>query len=444
MLQRVQSAADLACGEPCGACFRTALPVFDALQGTKGHTVARVLIFLVACAFEPTTTMQPRNSLVQSSKAWIPVSETVLHKAANAATLAGYPCQYAHKHSCLGICRNVGAIDKGSPALRLAWFDVNGSRSEAVHPLSGLRKLLQQAASPRSTSHWKHGTCELAFVGDSVTCDSFWAMLSGALQLGLHLEYCVWPRFRGRAYEQRYFARENDSFCEANPMPAGVYEDNTSNMSRSRANPDFDPSARAVLRVPGEWKAPCKTLQLRNMLPADLVARPQLARLLLSNPAATLIVNHGLWAKTEEAYEQSLNELVRPFLELHASYPKGLRAVVLWRETTPQHFKTKTGTGLFSEQSHSSQERPCSPIGPSPAQRQRASWWNGYFKNWSKHWSLGANRSLQAILPVFSALADRHDLHVAPDCTHYCFTPFTWLPMWHAAATALEHARRED
>ena len=45
--------------------------------------------------------------------------------------------------------------------------------------------------------------------------------------------------------------------------------------------------------------------------------------------------------------------------------------------------------------------------------------------------------SLLRIVPAFRALLPRHDLHAAPDCTHFCYSPWLWAPIWRAAADAL-------
>lgn len=55
--------------------------------------------------------------------------------------------------------------------------------------------------------------------------------------------------------------------------------------------------------------------------------------------------------------------------------------------------------------------------------------------------------SILEVVPAFAALLPRHDLHSAPDCTHFCFTPFLWEPVWHAAADAMlavQHKHRAN
>ena len=45
--------------------------------------------------------------------------------------------------------------------------------------------------------------------------------------------------------------------------------------------------------------------------------------------------------------------------------------------------------------------------------------------------------SLFEIAPCFNALLPRSDLHLPPDCTHFCYTPLVWAPVWIALADAL-------
>ena len=49
-----------------------------------------------------------------------------------------------------------------------------------------------------------------------------------------------------------------------------------------------------------------------------------------------------------------------------------------------------------------------------------------------------ATASLFQTVSAFRALLPRHDLHVAPDCTHFCYTPLVWAPVWSDAARALD------
>lgn len=50
--------------------------------------------------------------------------------------------------------------------------------------------------------------------------------------------------------------------------------------------------------------------------------------------------------------------------------------------------------------------------------------------------------SLFEVVSAFDALATRHDLHRPPDCTHFCYSPFLWEPMWADAARALASVKR--
>ena len=36
------------------------------------------------------------------------------------------------------------------------------------------------------------------------------------------------------------------------------------------------------------------------------------------------------------------------------------------------------------------------------------------------------------VVPQFDVLADRWDAHIAPDCTHFCYSLFLWEPVWWA------------
>ena len=86
-----------------------------------------------------------------------------------------------------------------------------------------------------------------------------------------------------------------------------------------------------------------------------------------------------------------------------------------------------------------SEHGACGPLvgadDPTDEHMRKAGWRNRQFERWSRPWRGRSNRTF-GVVAAFAALAPRHDLHVAPDCTHFCFTPHLWAPVWRAAAAA--------
>ena len=83
--------------------------------------------------------------------------------------------------------------------------------------------------------------------------------------------------------------------------------------------------------------------------------RPHLAvSLLAGGPRTIVIANEGLWANRPAELVAQLDKHARPWLVRLAATPPEQRALVLWRETTPQHFAGTSRTGLYAERSSSS------------------------------------------------------------------------------------------
>lgn len=109
----------------------------------------------------------------------------------------------------------------------------------------------------------------------------------------------------------------------------------------------------------------------------------------------------------------------------------------------PQHFATRTGTGLFADAiNRKGNQHNCPPIVNTTA----AAWRNAFFEHWSLPWrdkTLNGRRSNAAPIPTwlhvpqFDALVMRSDMHPALECTHWCYSPFLYAPMWDGVAAAL-------
>ena len=425
---------------------------------------------------------------------WRTAPLSALHAALVAEQLAGdgATCTAASPLSfaCLGACRNGGhepihRLEAASPALRSAW------RGEAT--TAGVEALLRQVTSGSNSS------CTLLFAGDSVSHDTYVAALAGAIKLGLHINECIWRgpppckpgSARGTAPCKQLAARPpRRSLC----------------VDSHRHNFSADPASSVTFALPRQWRrrpngSSCTSLRLQHMQLVDLISRPPLAASVLGGGrSVTVVINEGLWANRPAELISLLERHVRPLLVTLAATPRTQRASLLWRETTPQHFRGRSGTGLYAERSgsaatggqHSGSSVECAPVLMSSVEHVRkANWRNKLFEKWSRPWRVRApsaraasSRRLAAaqaggaksrasshhvtptsehlptpawgsglppgepttsvitIVPAFEALLVRHDLHAPPDCTHFCYSPFVWEPLWQAAAAALERLVR--
>ena len=111
-------------------------------------------------------------------------------------------------------------------------------------------------------------------------------------------------------------------------------------------------------------------------------------------------------------------------------------------------------SGLHSERSHAARDRTaCGPVGgwtgPNATARNkqalaRSNWRNARFASWRRALASGGGGggadpggAIDAVLPVHALLLSRHDAHVPQDCTHFCYSPFLWTPLWSALARQL-------
>lgn len=122
--------------------------------------------------------------------------------------------------------------------------------------------------------------------------------------------------------------------------------------------------------------------------------------------------------------------------------------VLAWRETSAQHFDAPGG--------HYGLERgtadKCVPIDANnsngrnfrwPSMQQAAHdagliWKNPLDANFGDD---GDNRNELIVLPFRNYTAPLHYLHPG-ECTHYCHTPYLWLPIWQALRIAMDRAAR--
>jgi len=136
--------------------------------------------------------------------------------------------------------------------------------------------------------------------------------------------------------------------------------------------------------------------------------------------------------------------------------------LVAWRETVSQHFDTPTGDfshyikGLEDCVEHPYLNATAHPPG-------KLSWYQEYMMraareldidvvnagNATLSHSIGSRPSLHSslvVLPFTKFTRPLHYLHPGKsDCTHICYTPFIWMPVWRALRRAidavdLEHA----
>eukprot|EP00980_Cylindrotheca_fusiformis_P000866 scaffold227_cov97-Cylindrotheca_fusiformis.AAC.4 len=151
-----------------------------------------------------------------------------------------------------------------------------------------------------------------------------------------------------------------------------------------------------------------------------------------------VIFDHGLHWKTQE------NET---FYGAMKAYLRGFQnsnlTMLAWRETSAQHNDSPGGHyGLKKESDN------CVPIkkghekGYRSAIMQQAAQDTGF--EWKNIFDEGfSNRSQDGnelvFLPFREYTVPLHYMH-PNECTHYCYTPYIWLPLWKSIRIAMDRA----
>jgi len=138
-------------------------------------------------------------------------------------------------------------------------------------------------------------------------------------------------------------------------------------------------------------------------------------------PADMIIINDALHHNDPVPYAQELIKYMRRCSDV------GARCV--FRETTPQHFSTAVGSGLFSDRNEKKHEcMPPTVFDPSSTVTFTEA---GNWRNQILH-SISEGFPSVKIWPLFHFLMPLSFAHVGvgPDCTHYGFNSEFWEP-WH-------------
>lgn len=149
--------------------------------------------------------------------------------------------------------------------------------------------------------------------------------------------------------------------------------------------------------------------------------------------AFLLVINYGTWYNDEVEFERDMNNLFDELLKIITFlHSNNKRVIFVWAETTAQHWP-ETFNGYFLKQK--SDEKICRNIKNTSF---RGDWRNDYV--WKKflegkwaHYVSSLNVTV-GILPTRQLTVELSDMHVSHDyrdCTHYCYTPMMYQPIYH-------------
>eukprot|EP01038_Epipyxis_sp_PR26KG_P010193 gene10193-13712_t len=163
------------------------------------------------------------------------------------------------------------------------------------------------------------------------------------------------------------------------------------------------------------------------------------------NKSAVVIANTGLWYNTESSYHEVMPIIFDSLVDI--SNVPHVHNIVAWHETMTQHWISSDNSGYYDkglskiqadawpwgnfstiEVSKSVVPTCCRPVTNGS---KEADWRNGIARQ------LLENKKYENIILVPFAditrpIADMHTCNPVykHDCTHYCYWPLMWMPLW--------------
>lgn len=161
-------------------------------------------------------------------------------------------------------------------------------------------------------------------------------------------------------------------------------------------------------------------------------------------PADVLLFDHGLHYDLRRQKRRMMDDSRAALRVLEKQVP-----LLVWRETSAQHWHTAGG---HYEQGVSLNQSSCAQV--QPVDRNRTSPMMLAMKelvdrlNWtmvdtsdSGQMKKQAHESELNVIPFRQHTIGFHELHPdRKDCTHFCSTPFLWVPVWRGLRLAIDRA----
>jgi len=166
-----------------------------------------------------------------------------------------------------------------------------------------------------------------------------------------------------------------------------------------------------------------------------------------------LMINYGLHFLPSKREKPKLQQSLEAFLEklvVNATRTSGGTATahVLYRETSAQHFDNDGGEYQKRKRKRA-KSKLCRPLSKTD---MLARWRQGVFLEAANRTGVFVVKALHrkldkhhapkpevAFLPFWDFTSNLYDLHNGEDCTHYCYTPHTFYPLWRHIRIALDN-----
>jgi hypothetical protein len=194
-----------------------------------------------------------------------------------------------------------------------------------------------------------------------------------------------------------------------------VYFIHMSRIAKSSSN-GMDKHAHRSNRTSGNSLTTKTLLSLSMSFPE---VKERIKDILDDYQKVVLIANVGIWYNSRERFRQEAPDLIKWLSKMAENN------IVLFRETSAQHWN-HTDTGYFALDGDSTLSS-CTPVADSSPEYD---WRNRDVRQ------IIENEELKGIhiIPFHDITAPLHDMHpdseVWEDCTHFCYFPQMWQPVW--------------
>ena len=174
-----------------------------------------------------------------------------------------------------------------------------------------------------------------------------------------------------------------------------------------------------------------------------------LADILNTYSIDVLVFDHGLHYMVPYESGSFVNDTGRALELLAANVP-----LLSWKETSTQHYETLGGHFSYRAIEEGTSCVPVPKDGfDSPRSMSITNWMSDLMRDmqWTLLSTAGQSDFMSApstpgkqelvMIPFRSFTSSLWEMHPAfPDCTHFCSTPFLWLPIWRSLRVAIDRA----
>jgi hypothetical protein len=154
--------------------------------------------------------------------------------------------------------------------------------------------------------------------------------------------------------------------------------------------------------------------------------------------SVVVVINTGIWYHDRQEYRKALDTLTALLLKLAGvweHHPRAKYIAIVFAETTSQHFHTTNGyydKRVYKNTSRTAFCKSISNTSHSEDWRNDVLWGTYIDGEWGKALQKLPHVLLD-VLPMQSLTQDLADLHLRQgrhDCTHYCYTPMLYQPIY--------------